>query len=238
LGSAPGGEPLLRLRGVGKIYEAGEHAVVGLEGIELDIQPGDFLAVMGPSGSGKSTLMNILGCLDVPSAGSYELKGTPVSTLSPDALAAIRNREIGFIFEVFHLLPRYTALRNVELPLLYAGVGKEERSRRALEALRAVGLEDRKGHLSNQLSGGQKQKVAIARALVNRPSLLLADEPTGNLDSRSGEELLAILTRLNSEGSTIVLVTHDLAIARNARRIVYIVDGRLVTEDEYRELRG
>jgi putative ABC transport system ATP-binding protein len=212
--------------------------VVGLEGIELDIQPGDFLAVMGPSGSGKSTLMNILGCLDVPSAGSYELKGTPVSTLSPDALAAIRNREIGFIFQVFHLLPRYTALRNVELPLLYAGVGKEERSRRALEALRAVGLEDRKGHLSNQLSGGQKQKVAIARALVNRPSLLLADEPTGNLDSRSGEELLAILTRLNSEGSTIVLVTHDLAIARNARRIVYIVDGRLVTEDEYRELRG
>ncbi|HZW37433.1 MAG TPA: ABC transporter ATP-binding protein [Candidatus Deferrimicrobiaceae bacterium] len=238
MGSAAGGEPLLRLRGVDKVYEAGEHAVVGLERIDLDIYPGDFLAVMGPSGSGKSTLMNILGCLDVPTAGSYELKGTPVSSLSPEALAAIRNREIGFIFQVFHLLPRYTALRNVELPLLYAGVGREERTRRALEALRAVGLEDRKGHLSNQLSGGQKQKVAIARALVNRPSLLLADEPTGNLDSRSGEELMGILARINSEGSTIVLVTHDLAIARNARRIVYIVDGRLVTEDEYRDLRG
>ncbi|NJD63503.1 MAG: ABC transporter ATP-binding protein [Deltaproteobacteria bacterium] len=238
MGSAAGGEPLLRLRGVGKVYEAGEHAVVGLEGIDLDIHPGDFLAVMGPSGSGKSTLMNILGCLDVPTTGSYELKGTPVSSLSPEALAAIRNREVGFIFQVFHLLPRYTALRNVELPLLYAGVGKEERAQRALEALRAVGLEDRKGHLSNQLSGGQKQKVALARALVNRPSLLLADEPTGNLDSRSGEELMAILARLNAEGSTIVLVTHDLAIARNARRIVYIVDGRLVTEDRYRELRG
>jgi putative ABC transport system ATP-binding protein len=238
LESAAGGEPLLRLRGVGKIYEAGEHTVVGLEGIELDIHPGDFLAVMGPSGSGKSTLMHILGCLDVPSTGIYELKGTPVSSLSPEALAAIRNREIGFIFQVFHLLPRYTALRNVELPLLYAGIGKEERGRRALEALRAVGLEERKDHLSNQLSGGQKQKVAIARALVNRPSLLLADEPTGNLDSRSGEELMGILARLNSEGSTIVLVTHDLSIARNARRIVYIVDGRLVTEDRYRELRG
>jgi putative ABC transport system ATP-binding protein len=150
----------------------------------------------------------------------------------------MRNREIGFIFQVFHLLPRHTALRNVELPLLYAGVGREERSRRALESLRAVGIEDRKNHLSNQLSGGQKQKVAIARALVNRPSLLLADEPTGNLDSKSGEELLGILTRLNAEGATIVLVTHDLAIARNARRIVYIVDGRLVTPKEYQELRG
>jgi putative ABC transport system ATP-binding protein len=182
--------------------------------------------------------MNILGCLDIPTSGTYEVKGTPVSSLSPEALAAMRNREIGFIFQVFHLLPRYTALRNVELPLLYAGAGKEERARRALEALRAVGLEDRKSHLSNQLSGGQKQKVAIARALVNNPSLLLADEPTGNLDSRSGEELLAILTRLNHAGSTIVLVTHDLAIARNARSIVYIVDGRLVTEDKYRELRG
>jgi len=182
--------------------------------------------------------MNILGCLDVPTSGIYEIKGMPVTTLSQEALAAMRNREIGFIFQVFHLLPRYTALRNVELPLLYAGVGREERTRRALEALRAVGVEDRKSHLSNQLSGGQKQKVAIARALVNRPSLLLADEPTGNLDSKSGEELLAILTHLNASGATIVLVTHDLAIARNARRIVYIIDGRLVTPEEYRELRG
>lgn len=238
MGSAAAGEPLLRLRAVGKIYEAGEHPVTGLEGIDLDIFPGDFLAVMGPSGSGKSTLMNILGCLDVPSSGTYEIKGVPVETLSPAALARMRNREIGFIFQVFHLLPRYTALRNVELPLLYAGIGREERSRRALEALRAVGLEDRKSHLSNELSGGQKQKVAIARALVNHPSLLLADEPTGNLDSRSGEELLAILTRLNAEGSTIVLVTHDPAIARNARRVVYLIDGRLVTPEEYREMRG
>ena len=237
MGSAAASEPLLRLRGVGKVYE-GEQPVVGLEDVDLDIFPGDFLAVMGPSGSGKSTLMNILGCLDVPTSGTYEIKGMPVTTLSPEALAAMRNREIGFIFQVFHLLPRYTALRNVELPLLYAGVGREERTRRAIEALRAVGVEDRKNHLSNQLSGGQKQKVAIARALVNRPSLLLADEPTGNLDSKSGEELLAILTHLNAEGATIVLVTHDLAIARNARRIVYIIDGRLVTPEEYRGLRG
>jgi putative ABC transport system ATP-binding protein len=237
LGSAAASEPLLRLRGVGKVYE-GEQPVVGLEDVDLDIFPGDFLAVMGPSGSGKSTLMNILGCLDVPTSGTYEIKGMPVATLSQEALAAMRNREIGFIFQVFHLLPRYTALRNVELPLLYAGVGREERTRRALEALRAVGVEDRKSHLSNQLSGGQKQKVAIARALVNRPSLLLADEPTGNLDSKSGEELLAILTHLNASGATIVLVTHDIAIARNARRIVYIIDGRLVTSEEYRGLRG
>ena len=219
------------------MYE-GEQPVVGLEDVDLDIFPGDFLAVMGPSGSGKSTLMNILGCLDVPTTGTYEIKGMPVTRLSPEALAEMRNREIGFIFQVFHLLPRYTALRNVELPLLYAGVGREERTRRALEALRSVGVEERKNHLSNQLSGGQKQKVAIARALVNRPSLLLADEPTGNLDSKSGEELLAILTRLNASGATIVLVTHDPAIARNARRIVYIIDGRLVTPEEYRELRG
>ena len=236
--SAAASEPLLRLRKVSKIYEAGAQAVVGLTDVDLDIFPGDFLAVMGPSGSGKSTLMNILGCLDVPTSGAYEIKGVPVSSLSPEALADLRNREIGFIFQVFHLLPRYTAQRNVELPLLYAGVAREERAKRALEALRAVGIEGRKDHLSNQLSGGQKQKVAIARALVNRPALLLADEPTGNLDSKSGEELLAILARLNADGATIVLVTHDLSIARSARRIVYIIDGRLVTSEEFREMRG
>ena len=236
--SAPATEPLLRLRGVTKIYQPDGQEVTGLEDVNLDIQSGDFLAVMGPSGSGKSTLMNILGCLDIPSSGTYEIKGMPVSRLSPEELARLRNREIGFVFQVFHLLPRYTALRNVELPLLYAGVGREERAQRALSALRAVGLEDRRNHLSNQLSGGQKQKVAIARALVNRPSLLLADEPTGNLDSKSGEELMEILTRLNREGTTIVVVTHDPAIARRAKRVVYIIDGRLVAREEFRELRG
>jgi putative ABC transport system ATP-binding protein len=223
---------------VTKIYQPDGQEVTGLEDVNLDIQSGDFLAVMGPSGSGKSTLMNILGCLDIPSSGTYEIKGMPVSRLSPEELARLRNREIGFVFQVFHLLPRYTALRNVELPLLYAGVGREERAQRALSALRAVGLEDRRNHLSNQLSGGQKQKVAIARALVNRPSLLLADEPTGNLDSKSGEELMEILARLNGEGTTIVVVTHDPAIARRAKRVVYIIDGRLVAREEFRELRG
>jgi len=237
LGSAPVSEPLLRLRGVTKIYEPDGQEVVGLEGVDLDIHSGDFLAVMGPSGSGKSTLMHIIGCLDIPTSGSYEIKGIPVSRLSPEELARLRNREIGFVFQVFHLLPRYTALRNVELPLLYAGVGREERTGKALEALRAVGLEDRRNHLSNQLSGGQKQKVAIARALVNRPSLLLADEPTGNLDTKSGDELMEILTRLNGEGTTIVLVTHNQAIARRAKKVVYIIDGRLVAKEEYRELR-
>jgi len=238
LESAPATEPLLRLRGVTKIYQPDGQEVTGLEDVNLDIQSGDFLAVMGPSGSGKSTLMNILGCLDIPSSGTYEIKGMPVSRLYPEELARLRNREIGFVFQVFHLLPRYTALRNVELPLLYAGVGREERAQRALSALRAVGLEDRRNHLSNQLSGGQKQKVAIARALVNRPSLLLADEPTGNLDSKSGEELMEILARLNGEGTTIVVVTHDPAIARRAKRVVYIIDGRLVAREEFRELRG
>ncbi len=236
--SAPATDPLLRLRKVSKIYEPGTQKVVGLEGVDLEIHEGDFLAVMGPSGSGKSTLMNILGCLDIPTSGTYEIKGMPVSRLSPEELARLRNREIGFVFQVFHLLPRYTALRNVELPLLYAGFGSEERAEKALEALRAVGLEERRNHLSNQLSGGQKQKVAIARALVNRPSLLLADEPTGNLDTKSGDELMEILVRLNREGTTIVLVTHDQAIARRARRVVYIIDGHLVPLEEYREIRG
>jgi putative ABC transport system ATP-binding protein len=211
--------------------------VVGLKDVDLDIRSGDFLAVMGPSGSGKSTLMNILGCLDIPTSGTYRIKGVPVSRLPPEELARLRNREIGFIFQVFHLLPRYTALRNVELPLLYAG-GREERTRRALDALRSVGLEEWKSHLSNQLSGGQKQKVAIARALVNNPSLLLADEPTGNLDTKSGDELMDILVGLNREGTTIVLVTHDQAIARRAKRIVHIIDGRLVAKEEFREIRG
>ncbi|OGP33818.1 MAG: macrolide ABC transporter ATP-binding protein [Deltaproteobacteria bacterium GWC2_65_14] len=238
MASEPASDPVLRLREVTRIYNPGAQQVVGLDRVDLSIRAGDFLAVMGPSGSGKSTLMNILGCLDVPTSGSYEIRGTPVANLSPDELADLRNREIGFVFQVFHLLPRYTAQRNVELPLLYAGVGREERARRALEALQSVGIGERRHHRSNELSGGQKQKVAIARALVNRPSLLLADEPTGNLDSKSGEELLDILVRLNEEGTTIVLVTHDPVIARRAKRTVYIVDGRLVTSDEFREIRG
>ncbi len=231
-------DPLIRLRGVGKVYETGTQKVVALADVDLDIAAGDFLAVMGPSGSGKSTLMNILGCLDVPTSGTYAIKGVPVETLSPGELARLRNREIGFVFQVFHLLPRYTARKNVELPLMYAGVARPDRARRALEALRAVGIEDRRDHLSNQLSGGQKQKVAIARALVNRPALLLADEPTGNLDSKSGDELMGIFDRLNTEGATVVLVTHDPAIARRAKRTVYIIDGRLVTPEEFRERRG
>lgn len=236
--SAPASDPLLRLRKVTKIYEPDTQKVVGLEDVDLDIHSGDFLAVMGPSGSGKSTLMNILGCLDIPTSGTYEIKGMPVSRLSPEDLARLRNREIGFVFQVFHLLPRYTALRNVELPLLYAGVGREERTERAWEALRSVGLEERRNHLSNQLSGGEKQKVAIARALVNRPSLLLADEPTGNLDTKSGDELMEILARRNREGTTIVVVTHNPAIARRAKKVVHIIDGRLLAEEEFRGLGG
>ena len=238
MASEPASDTVLRLREVTRIYNPGAQQVVGLDRVDLSLRAGDFLAVMGPSGSGKSTLMNILGCLDVPTSGSYEIRGTPVASLSPDELADLRNREIGFIFQVFHLLPRYTAQRNVELPLLYAGVAREERAQRALEALQSVGIGDWRHHRSNELSGGQKQKVAIARALVNRPSLLLADEPTGNLDSKSGEELMDILVRLNTKGTTIVLVTHDPVIARRAKRTVYIVDGRLVTSDEFREIRG
>jgi putative ABC transport system ATP-binding protein len=231
-------DPLIRLSQVAKRYDTGEQSVVGLEAVDLDVMPGDFLAVMGPSGSGKSTLMNILGCLDVPTSGRYTLKGTDVSTLSGDELARLRNREIGFVFQVFHLLPRATARRNVELPLLYAGVSRADRARLAEEALATVGLSDRSRHLSNELSGGQRQRVAIARALVNHPSLLLADEPTGNLDSKTGEEVMSILSRLNDEGVTVVLVTHDPLIARRAHRIVYIVDGRVVSEDEFRARRG
>ena len=231
-------DPLILLSGVTKRYDTGTLRVTGLDAVDLEVSAGEFLAVMGPSGSGKSTLMNIIGCLDVPTAGRYALKGTDVSTLDPDELARLRNREIGFVFQVFHLLPRATALRNVELPLLYAGVPRPERARLAAEALAAVGLSDRSGHRSNELSGGQRQRVAIARALVNRPSILLADEPTGNLDTKTGEEVMTILARLNEGGATVLLVTHDPLVARRARRVVYLVDGRVVPEDEFRARRG
>jgi len=216
---------MIRLTGVHKVYDAGETAVLALRGIDLAISPGEYIALMGPSGSGKSTLMHILGCLDVPTQGEYFLDGTPVSGLSSRALAGIRNRKVGFVFQSFNLLPRATILRNVELPMLYAGVSRHERRERALAALTRVGLADRAKALPTQLSGGQKQRVAIARALVNDPPIVLADEPTGNLDSKTGQEILAIFDGLQREGHTVLLVTHDAAIAAHAHRIVRMVDG-------------
>ena len=216
---------MIRLTGVHKVYDAGENAVLALRGIDLEIKPGEYIALMGPSGSGKSTLMHILGCLDVPTQGEYFLDGTPVSGMSSRALAGIRNRKVGFVFQSFNLLPRATILRNAELPMLYAGVGRRERRERALAALERVGLADRAKALPTQLSGGQKQRVAIARALVNDPPIVLADEPTGNLDSKTGQEILAIFDGLQREGHTVLLVTHDAAIAAHAHRIVRMVDG-------------
>ena len=223
-------EPIIRLRGVQKVYDAGESAVHALRGVDLDVDAGEYMAIMGPSGSGKSTLMHILGCLDVPTDGEYHLDGTSVSRMSSRQLATIRNRKVGFVFQSFNLLPRATTLRNVELPMLYAGIGRVERRERALAALQRVGLAERAKHLPAQLSGGQRQRVAIARALVNAPAILLADEPTGNLDTKTGHELLAIFDDLNAQGHTVILVTHDATIAGHAHRIIRIVDG-LVEDD-------
>ncbi len=220
-------EPLLRLTAVEKVYDAGELAVHALRGIDLTIGAGEYVALMGPSGSGKSTLMHILGCLDVPSSGEYFLDGRPVSRMSSRSLARVRNEKIGFVFQAFNLLPRASIARNVELPLLYAGMGRRERRERALEALRTVGLADRAASVPSQLSGGQKQRVAIARALVNEPPLVLADEPTGNLDTKTGHEILAIFDGLQSRGHTVILVTHDPGIASHAGRVLHIVDGLL-----------
>ncbi len=225
------GGPLIRLRGIERTYVMGGGEVRALDGVDLEVGGGEYLAIMGPSGSGKSTLMNILGCLDTPSAGSYELAGTAVHGLDDDQLAAIRNREIGFVFQTFNLLPRADAVANVSLPLLYAGVDRSERRRRAREALARVGLEDRADHRPNELSGGQCQRLAIARALVTGPSIVLADEPTGNLDSKTSDEIIGLFDRLSRAGTTLVLVTHEDDVAAHARRQIRLRDGRVVSDE-------
>jgi len=224
-------QPVIKVEDLWKIYQLGEVQVEALRGVSFEIEEGEFVAVMGPSGSGKSTLMNILGCLDRPTRGRYFLDGQEVSQLNENQLAQIRNKKIGFIFQSFNLLPRLTALQNVELPLIYAGVPPQKRKEQAIKSLEAVGLGDRTHHYPNQLSGGQQQRVAIARALVNNPSIILADEPTGNLDTRSSEEIMHILQELNREGKTIILVTHERDIASHARRILHFRDGQLVDNE-------
>ena len=232
-GATPGSDWVIVTRGIKREYDMGGEIVRALRGVDLAIRRNEYVAIMGPSGSGKSTLMNVIGCLDTPTAGEYWLNGLQVSKMSDDALARVRNKEIGFVFQTFNLLPRATALHNVELPLVYAGVPGDERRRRAREALERVQLGSRVDHRPNELSGGQRQRVAIARALVNNPSILLADEPTGNLDSATSEEIMKVFETLASQGQTVIMVTHEPDIASHARRIIVLRDG-IVSSDERR----
>ena len=223
--------PLIHLEHISRRYQMGAETIHALREVSLEIERGEYVAIMGPSGSGKSTLMNLLGCLDTPSSGQYELNGTSVGEMDDNQLAEIRNREIGFVFQTFNLLPRANALRNVELPLIYAGLSHDERKKMAFDALTQVGLAGRIHHKPNELSGGQRQRVAVARALVTNPSIILADEPTGNLDSRTGEEIMGLFESLSQKGNTMIVVTHEEEVARHARRILRIRDG-LIAADE------
>jgi len=221
---------LIKVKGIKKIYEVGNQTIKAVAGVDVEIEKNEYVSIMGPSGSGKSTLMNIIGCLDTPTAGEYYLNGAEVSNLDDDKLAHIRNREIGFVFQTFNLLPRANALQNVELPLVYAGVAAREREKIAMEALESVGLVDRATHRPNELSGGQRQRVAIARALVNKPSIILADEPTGNLDSKTGEELMGVFNKIHESGNTIIMVTHEEDVAKHSKRIIRLRDGKIESD--------
>jgi putative ABC transport system ATP-binding protein len=226
----PGDDPVIRLEKLNRRYRMGSEHIDALGSVDLTVERGDYLAIMGPSGSGKSTLMNIIGCLDTPTGGEYWLNGKPVSAMNEKQLARVRNTEIGFVFQTFNLLPRTTALANVEVPLIYAGVKRRERDRRAKDALETVGLADRMLHRPSEMSGGQRQRVAIARALITNPSIVLADEPTGNLDSSTGREIMALFDRLHAEGNTLIVVTHEAHVAKHARRVIHLRDGNIVKD--------